>query len=447
MILPVGTGPLLAAFAPHFTHPTSARFLTPPGAAIRTTGRRTVANVRRTAGGLAPGHRTSYQRVLSAADWSGRELGCTLARLPLDPVVPDGPVHPVGDDTVDGHPGPEVYGNARHRDPTRSPHSYAARRYGHRWVALAALVRFPLATRPWARPVPADLYRSPDQDRAGGRRHHPPAQRLGRLARLLLIRAPGRTVVLVGDSSSGTHEVARLCHRHRDRPTRVRELGPDADLFRPPPPCAGVGRPRVKGDRVPKPRRAVANRRPRSRSRLTVGWYGGGTRAVAAVTSTGHRYKSGRGRVPVRWVLVEDRTGAHRDEDLFTTDVTRTPAAVIGSDTARRNVEATLQECRSGLGPATTRGWCRRTVRRAAPCLLGLYSVVAVLFHALPAEKRSGAVAWPGKVGVTFPDAVTAARRWVWSEGVVPRAGADTAVRHLPADVRELLLAALAPAT
>ena len=37
-------------------------------------------------------------------------------------------------------------------------------------------------------------------------------------------------------------------------------------------------------------------------------------------------------------------------------------------------------------------------------------------------------------------------RRWVWSEGVFPRAGADAAVEQLPPEVRELLLSALAPA-
>ena len=446
MILPADAGPLLAAFAPHFAHPTYARFLTLTAAAILTTGRRTVANVLRTVGGIAPGHRTSYQRVLSAAEWSGLELGCALARFLLDHLVPDGPVHLVGDDTVDGHKGKHAYGKARHRDPVRSTHAYTAWRYGHRWVVLAVLVRFPFATRPWALPVLVDLYRSPDQDRADGRRHKTPAQLLCRMLRVMLLRFPARRFVFVGDSSYGTHEVARFCRRHRGRVTLVSKLCPDANLFLPPPPYAGVGRPRVKGDRLPKPRQAVANLRPQYRSRLTVGWYGGGTRKVAVVTSTGHWYKSGRGLVPVRWVFVEDRTGTHRDEYFFTTDPTLTPTEVIGHYTARWNIETTMQECRSCLGLETTRGRCRRTVLRAAPCLFGLYSGVAVLFHALPAEKRAGSVVWPGKSGVTFSDALTAVRRWVWAEGVFPRAGADTAVQQLPASVRELLLSALAPA-
>ena len=69
--------------------------------------------------------------------------------------------HLVGDDTVDGHPGRTVYGKARHRDAVRSSHSYTAWRYGHKWVVLAVLVKFPFATRRWALPVLIDLYRTP----------------------------------------------------------------------------------------------------------------------------------------------------------------------------------------------------------------------------------------------------------------------------------------------
>ena len=72
--------------------------------------------------------------------------------------------------------------------------------------------------------------------------------------------------------------------------------------------------------------------------------------------------------------------------------------------------------------------------------------MVAVLFHALPEAKRTGAVAWPGKATVTFSDALSAVRRWLWAEAVFPQAGADTALQKLPGHVRELLLTALTPA-
>ena len=59
----------------------------------------------------------------------------------------------VGDDTVDEHRGKKVYGKACHRDAVRSTHSYTAYRWGHKWVVLAMLVKFPFACRPWALPV------------------------------------------------------------------------------------------------------------------------------------------------------------------------------------------------------------------------------------------------------------------------------------------------------
>jgi hypothetical protein len=359
MLFPQEAGALLHTFAFHFSNPTYIRFLTLTAAAILTPGRRTVANLVRTLGSLAPGHRTSYQRVLSSARWSSLTLGCTLTRFLLDHVVPDGPVERAGDDTVDGHPGHRVYGKGRHRDAVRSSHSYTAWRYGHKWVVLAVLVKFPFATRRWALPVLVDLYRSPELSRAEGRRHRTPAQRMCRLLRVVLGRFPDRAFVFAGDSGFGSHAVARFGRRHRGRLTVVSKLGPDANLFDPPPAYRGIGRPRVKGDRRPKPREVVATAR---RTRLTVPWYGGGARKVEVVTGTGHWYKSGAGLVPIRWVFAHAREGTHRDEYFYTTDLRMTPAAVIAAYGGRRNLETTFQESRSELGVETTRGWCRNTV-------------------------------------------------------------------------------------
>ncbi len=435
---------MVAAFVFSFTNPTYQRFSTLLVGALLTTGRRTVANLLRTLRHLAPGHRTDYQRVPSRAPWSGLELGCALMRLILERLVPDGPIALVGDDTVDGHKGPKVYGKARHRDAVRSTHSYTAWRYGHKWVVLAVLVKFPFATRPWALPVLIDLYRSTEDDRARKRRHRTPARIMCGLLRLLLMRFPDRTFVFAGDSGYGTHEVARFCYRHRARLTLVSKLHPDANLFEPPPPYAGKGRPRVKGKRRPKPRAAVAA--ATAFTRLEVGWYGGGNRTVQTLDGTGHWYKGGCGLVPLRWVFVRDATGTHRDEYFFTTDPSPTPTAVIGHYCGRWNIETTFQEARSALGLETTRGWREKTVLRAGPCLLGLYSVVAILFHALPESKRVGAVTWPGKATVTFSDALCAVRRWLWVEAVLPQAGDGTALQKLPEPIRELLLTTLVPA-
>jgi hypothetical protein len=306
-------------------------------------------------------------------------------------LAPDGPVVLVGDDTVDAHPGWRVYGKARHRDPVRSSHAYTAWRWGHRWVVLTILARLPWTNRPWALPVLVDLYRSDEDNRRRGRLHRTPAQRMCRLLRALLIRFPGRRFVFVGDWGYGTHEVAPSCHRHRDRLTLVSKLHPEANLFDTPPPCRGVGRPRIKGERRPRSREGVAAA-PR-RTPLSVSWYGGGTRRVGLFTGTGHWHKAGHGLVPIRWVFVHDPEGTHLDEYFYAIDPALDPTAIVTHCAGRWNIECTLQELWAHLGLETTRGWCRAAVERAAPCLFGLYSVVALLYHGPPEASGSRPVA------------------------------------------------------
>ena len=78
---------------------------------------------------------------------------------------------------------------------------------------------------------------------------------------------------------------------------------------------------------------------------------------------------------------------------------------------------------------------------RAAPCLFGLYTVIALLYQALPESKRSGRVEWPGKVGVTFSDALTCVRRWLWREWVLPQVGGNEPVDQLPESLHKILMA------
>src|SRR5262249_6229269 len=152
--------------------------------------------------------------------------------------------------------------------------------------------------------------------------------------------------------------------------------------------------------------------------------------------------------VPLRWVFVHDLTGTHRDEYFFTTDVAMTAMAVIETYTGRWNIETTFEEMRSYLGLETTRGRRRPTVLRVAPCLFGLYTVVALRYAALPPSwARVQVVAWPGKRDVTFSDAITAVRRWLWVEWVFGILGHRDAFSKLSGPFRQILLYGLAPAS
>ena len=84
---------------------------------------------------------------------------------------------------------------------------------------------------------------------------------------------------------------------------------------------------------------------------------------------------------------------------------------------------------------------------RVAPCLFGLYTLVASLYSQLPrAYRRVPGVAWPGKQDVTFSDAMTAVRRWLWQKWVFAIPGHHEAFAKLSRPFRAILLYALAPA-
>jgi uncharacterized protein YerC len=442
-------GDLLKAFAAAFTRPTAERFVVLLFAAILTTGCRTILNLLRTVNHLAPGHPSSYQRVFSQRRWSLWRLGRALAGYILTRWVPTGTVALAGDDTVAEHRGKKVYGKGCHRDAVRSTHSYTAYRWGHKWVVLAILVQFPFATRPWGLPVLVALYRSEEWNKNHGRRHKTPCELMRQMLAVLLRWFPERCFRFTADGNFATHELATFAQRHRRRLALISKFYADANLYAPPPaPRSGkksVGRPRVKGAKLPKPEEVVATQR--RQQQLNVAWYGGGRRDISVVTAMGHWYKAGRGLVPVRWVYVRDRTGTHRDEYFFTTDLELTAQEIVESYTGRWNIETTFQEMRSYLKLEKTRGWTQKTVRRTAPCLFGLYAVIALWYAELPARwRKQQLITYVGKNNVTFSDAITAVRRWLWDEWVFATPEHNGAFAKIPPRLRAVLLQAVAPA-
>ena len=430
---------------PSFSPSTHRRFVLLALAAILTVGGRTITNLLRVLGVLAPGHPSSYHRVFSRDRWSFSSMGPRYVAGVLARFAPRGPILLAGDDTVTEHPGPRVFGKGRHRDPVRSSHSYTAFRWGHKWVVLALLVPVPWATRRWALPLLIALYRPKQENEKCGKRHKTPSQLLAQMIRVLMRWFPDRTFVITADGGYATHELAELAARTPRRLTLVTLFYPSANLVEPPPAYSGRGRPRVKGKDLLSPAEVVDA--TKQRETLQVGWYGGGRRKVEVVTGAGCWYKSGRPLVALRWVFVHDLSGTHRDEYFFTTDMTMSVSSLIETYTGRWNIETTFEEVRSYLHVQTTRGWSRSTVLRMAPCLFGLYTIVVWLYADLPGRSaRVRVVNWPGKRDLTFSDAITAVRRWLWLEWVLTILRHREAFRKLRPAFRQILLNGLAPA-
>ena len=430
---------------PAFSRPIHRRFVLLALAAILTLGGRTITNLLRVLGILAPGHPSSYHRGFSRDRWSLSPLARRYVAAVLARFVPSGTVVLAGDDTVTEHPGPHVHGKGRHRDPVRSTHTYTAFRWGHKWVVLTVLVSVPWATRRWALPLLVALYRTKDENLKCGRRHKTPAQLLGQMVRILKRWFPDRTFIVTADGGYASHELAELAARTRRKWTLVSLFYSDAHLVEPPPPYSGTGRPRIKGEDLPSPAEVVE--KTTQRQTLVVAWHGGGRRRIEVVTGTGPWYNRGRPPVNLRWVFVHDLSGTHRDQYFFSTDTTMSVRSLIETYTGRWNIETTFEEVRSYLRVQTTRGWSRDTVLRVGPCLFGLYTIVAWLYAELPGRSsRTRVVDWPGKRDVAFSDAITAVRRWLWLHWVLAIPGHRDAFRKLKPGLRRILLNGLAPA-
>ena len=415
--------------------------------AILTTGRRNVSNLLRTVPLLTKGDASSYHRVLSHRRWSMWPLARALAQFIISHWVPEGPVRLAGDDTVDGHPGRKVYGKGRHRDPVRSTHTFSAYRYGHKWLVLSILVKFPFTHRPWALPILVALYRTRDWNKKHKRRHKTPARIMRQLLCVVMRWFPEKQFRFTGDGGFSAHASAAQAHRFSERLTLIGKFHPEAALYDLPkqPAINKRGRPRKRGKKKRTPRMVVA--RAQRKKRLTVSWYGGRMRTVRVVTGTGNWYQRSGGLVPVRWVFVEDLDGTHRDEYFFSTDVQMSAKEIIEAYTGRWSIEVTFQEARAYLGLESTRGWTQNTVLRMAPCLFGLYSLVALWYAQLSQrDQQAGRLHWSGKDTVTFSDAITAVRRWIWRKGIFAECDQTGTLQKIPRRLMHILLYALAPA-
>jgi hypothetical protein len=440
LTIPSAAYSIFMSFSIAFTKPTYQRILPLAVGALLTRGRQTITNILWTMRGLVPGHSSTYHRVFSRARWSLWPLGKTVATAILRLIPADEPILVPMDDTTAQHRGKHVYGKGCHHDAVRSAHKQVVFRWGHRWIVLAISMKFPFTSRHWALPVLAALYRPEDLDQAEGRQHKTAPHLARQLMAVLIHWFPERKFVFLGDGGYASHDLARFCHRHRQHATLVSRFYGDARLYTLPfKPDRSVGRPRTKGRKLPTPAQEVA-RKPRARA--TVSWYGGEQRRVQWVSGTGQWYKGGVGLVPIRWVFVHDCQGTHRDEYFYTTDTSLSGPQIISWFTARWPIETTFQEVRAHLGFETPRQYVANSVLRMASCLLGLFSVVSLIFaeHTRRHRVHVEQMQWYAKAEPTFSDAITTVRRLFWQKTIFTQASFRKGFQNLTPKFRITLL-------
>jgi len=386
--------------------------------AILAPGQRTVTRILRIAGLGRERRFVNYHRVLNRAAWSGRAAARVLLGLLLDAFVPRGPVLLGLDGTIERRRGKRISAKGIYRDPVRSSRGHFVKASGLRWLSLMLLVPISWAGRVWALPFLTVLAPSERYCRERGLRH----KRRTDWGRQLVLQArrwmPDRPLVLVTDSGFSALEF--LAALVRQEITCVTRLRLDAALYGPAPPRrpGAVGRPRTKGARLPTLAEILADKTTRWRRVTVPGWYGEGDRVVEICSNTAVWRHAGLPVVPIRWVLLRDPCRRFDPQALLCTDLGQEPLQVIRWFVQRWQLEVTYREVRDHLGVETQRQWSDKAIARATPCLLGLFSIVALLAARLDhcARLRVAAAAWYRKKHPTFSGTLATVRRQLWSE-------------------------------
>jgi hypothetical protein len=411
----------LAPFAPLFSERVFRHARVLLIGAILAPGARTVSSALRAMGLEQEKHFHRYHRVLSRARWSSREASRILLGLLLEAFVGEGPLVLGIDETLERRYGKKIAARGVYRDPVRSTHEYFVKSSGLRWVCVMLLVEVPWASRVWALPFLSALAPSERYAAKRGKRHKKITEWAWQL--LLLVRRwyPHREIVAVADRAYASLKLLESCRKLSNPITFITRLRLDAALYEPAPPRRPhqIGRPRLKGERLPN--LSVVAEDPTTVWKMTTiaNWYGSGERMVEVSSKTVIWYSTGLFAVPVRWVLIRDPEGEFKTQALLCTDLDADPEEILRWFVMRWQLEVTFQEMRRHLGFETQRQWSELAIRRTTPTLLGMFSLVTLFAHRRMVQAAGvfrRQAAWYHKSYPTFADALALVRKELWAQ-------------------------------
>ncbi len=440
LTLPLELANLIVAFAPLFSKPVFQHAQVLLVGALLSPGKRTVTSALSVMGLSDEVHFQNYHRVLSRAVWSSLAAGHILLRLLVSVFAPAGVLVMGLDDTIERRRGEKIKALGIYRDPVRSSHSHFVKASGLRWLSLMLLVEIPWAGRCWALPFLTALCPSERYCRERGRAHRKLTQRARQMLLLVARWLPKREIVVTADSSFAALELLAAV---RDSVTVVTRLRLDAALYQAAPARAPgtIGRPRKKGRRLPTLKQVAADPTTAWQAVTVQGWYGEARRAVELVSGVCVWYHTGLPAVPLRWVLVRDPRGKFSTQALLSTKLEAEPVQILEWFVRRWTIEVTFEEVRAHLGVETQRQWSEKAIARTTPCLLGLYSLTALLAASLLKQQAVPVrrAAWYGKQSATFSDTIAWVRRWLWSHQHFQMSETDSEMIKVPRSLVERL--------
>ena len=353
--LPSAILPILQPFSTLFQQRTWTKAQVLLVGAILSPRKRTITSALRVMGLSDDSSFAKYHHVLNRAVFSPLQLSRVLLSLLIRHLGQGDETLVFGiDETIERRWGRRINARGIYRDAARSSDSHLVKASGLRWISLMWLAYIPRAHRTWALPVMTALAPSERCHQKKGKPH----KKITDWARQMILQLrrwlPNRHIVVVADSSYAALDLLHFCQSMTHPVTFIAKLRVDAALYEPPPPRVPgqIGRPRVKGQRLPSLIELLDQDDARW-SRVSVVWQDGTTRALELCSQTAIWYHSGKPPVSIRWVFIRDPLGQLRTQALLCTETTVDPVQVIQWFALRWRIEVTFQEVRAHLGVET----------------------------------------------------------------------------------------------
>ncbi len=392
MVFVPSFGLLLQGLAATMTAPTFDSFIT------MLTGwvfapRRTVTRMILAAGDTAHKHYSSYHRLFSTARWSLDAVGLAV----FDMIAPwcGDTIFVAIDDTLARKRGLKMFGTGMHHDPLLSSRGKKIMNWGHSWVVLGVIVELPF--RPghyFCLPIMFRLYLNKKSAAKQRRVYRTRPELAVEMLEILCGYRQNKRFHAIADSAYGGKSVLGNLPINCDLTSR---LVKDARLYEAPPqPKSGQrGRPRVRGTKLPTPKKMLAKRCRHT----TLDIYG--RSEAARLADVCARVFAVPDR-PLRVVAVEALKGGRGQEAFYSTCHEATAEQVIGWYAARWSIEVSNHDSKQSLGFEEPQGWSRRAVERTAPMAMLLYSLI-VLWFAREGHRHYQPLDCPWHVSKTDP--------------------------------------------
>lgn len=366
-------------------------------------------------------HHERFHRFFSRGAWSPDDLGkLVFAKIIELRVEPDKPIELLLDDTLSKHRGPKIFGLDAHLDAVRSTKAVRMFAFGHVWVVLAVSVELPFSKRRWALPIAFRLY----QTVKGCEKRGLPYKKKTELGREMVDMVagwvPDAKLRVLADSAYAN---ATLIKGRPSNVTFIGSMRTDSVLTTVPPKFVREpgrpGRPRVRGERLPKPFELAEDDDYRWKKTWVFIY---GKRTLVHYKEVVAQWYRVSGIEPLRVVIVKTNAGKIPYRVFFSTDAKMSTSRILEAYARRWGIEVCFRDLKQEFGFEDCQARKQQAVERACPFLGYCYSLLVLWFASLTEEERLEAEVprpwYPNKDSNSFADVLRVARKVLGQPGV-----------------------------